>query len=196
MLPHGALGRVFAWLMDRLNTPAYRRAAAALDPMAGSSVLEIGFGTGGLAVRLAPRLGEGLLAGLDPSPLMVRQARRRLERLGLPVRIDLREGTDRSLNWPPQTFSHIAALHSFQFWEAPRETLARLRGLLEPGGHLLLILRFHGSRAPAWLPNPISRGGAELEGTLEALQEAGFTAVTQHPPVGRSAVLTARRERA
>lgn len=162
--------------------------------MAGSSVLEIGLGTGGLAVRLAPRLGEGLLAGLDSSPLMVRQ--RRLERLGLPVSIDLRECTDRSLNWLPRTFSHIAALHSFQFWEAPRETLARLRGLLGPGGQLLLILRFHGNRAPARLPRPISRSGAELEGMLEALQEADFTAVAQHPPVGKSAVLTARRERA
>ena len=195
MLPHGSVGWVFALLMDWLNTPTYRRAVEILDPVSGNSVLEIGFGTGGLATRLAPHLGEGLLAGVDPSPLMVSQARRRLERLDLPVRIELREGTDRSLDWPAATFSHIAALHSFQFWENPHATLHQLRELLKPGGCLLLILRFHGTRGSAWLPNPISRGGAELKGTLEALRGAGFLALTQHPTVGRSAVLTAHRDR-
>ena len=195
MLPHGRSGRVFAWLMDWLNRPAYRRAAALLDPAPGDSILEIGFGTGGLAARLAPRLGPGQLAGVDPSPLMVSQARRRLERLGLPVRIDLRQGTDADLDWPALSFSHVAALHSFQFWKAPERTLPRLWELLQPGGRLLLILRAHGSRAPPWLANPVSRSGAEVEGTVQALREAGFAEVARHAPVGRSVVITARRAR-
>ena len=195
MRPHGLVGRVFALLMERLNAPSYRRAVGLIDPQPGDAVLEIGFGTGGLAARLAPRLGNGLLAGVDPSPLMVHQARRRLERLGAPVRVDLREGTDRDLDWSTETFSHAAALHSFQFWDAPGKTLARVRELLKPGGRFLLVLRFHGTRSPAWLPNPLSRGGAEVESALAAMREAGFVDVKLQAPVGRSSVLTGARSR-
>jgi hypothetical protein len=87
----------------------------------------------------------------------------------------------------------VAALHSFQFWVEPHPRLLQIQDLLRPGGCLLLILRSHERRAPAWLPNPISRRGGEIEGTRQALRAAGFTEVAQHAPVGSSAVLVGYR---
>jgi ubiquinone/menaquinone biosynthesis C-methylase UbiE len=192
MHPSGVRGRLFAWLMERMNTAAYRRAAALIDPAPGDAVLEIGFGTGALLARLAPRLAGGLLAGVDPSLLMVRQARRRLSHEAGGLRLDLRQGDDRQLEgWPAGGFSQVAALHCFQFFRDPDTTLRECLRVLRPGGRLVLILRSHARRRPPWLPNPISRSADEVADTLEALTRAGYVRVTRHPDVGSSAVLTA-----
>lgn len=190
MYPHGLQGKLFATVMEGLNGPAYRCAASLIDP-AGRSVLEIGFGTGALLARLAERLPGGWLAGLDPSPLMVQWARRRLVRHAERIRVDLRQGSDQDIDWPAATFAHVAALHSFQFWASPELTLCRIRQVLRADGQLLLIVRSHARRRPQWLPNALSRSADEIGGLIEALQRAGFSTITRHSDVGTSAVLTA-----
>lgn len=191
MCPSGVPGMVLAVAMEWLNRPACRRAASLIEP-AGPGVLEIGFGTGALLSMLARGLQGGLFAGVDPSPLMVRWARRRLARVARQVHVDLRQGSDQDLDWPPASFAHVAALHSFQFWPRPQATLRRIRQLLRADGQLLLVLRSHSRPARLeWLPNPLSRSADEIAGTLAALESAGFRAMKRHSDVGSSAVLTA-----
>ncbi len=191
MHPSGIRGRLFAKLMEWLNAPAYERALALIDPAPEETILEIGFGTGALLLMLAARLSGGLLAGVDPSPLMVQQARKRLMRHYPSVRLDLRQGDDRAIDWPEGYFSHVAALHSFQFWSEPHATFRTIKGVLRPPGQLTLILRSHSRGGPEWLPNPISRTDDEILGTLDALDSAGYDHVTRHPNVGTSTVITA-----
>jgi len=191
MHPSGIRGRVFAKLMEWLNTPAYQRALALIDPAPDETLLEIGFGTGALLLMLAARLSGGLLAGIDPSALMVQLARERLTRHCPPVRFDLRQGNDRDIDWPQGYFSHVAALHSFQFWSEPHATLQKIKKVLRPDGQLTLILRSHSRGRPEWLPNVISRSEDEILETLEALDSAGYDRVTRHANVGSSAVITA-----
>src|SRR5262249_19029257 len=130
MHPAGLRGRLFARAMEWLNTPAYRRAVALIDVVPNDSILEIGFGTGALLAMLAPRISGGLLAGIDPSALMVERARRRLARFAQQVRLDLRQGSDREIAWPPASFRHVAALHCFQFWSEPEVTLRTIAKVL------------------------------------------------------------------
>jgi ubiquinone/menaquinone biosynthesis C-methylase UbiE len=191
MHPSGIRGRLFAKLMEWLNTPAYQRAVALIDPAPGDTVLEIGFGSGALLLMLAPHLSGGLLAGIDPSALMVQLARERLKRHRPPVRLDLRQGSDREIDWPVGYFSHVAALHSFQFWSEPHATLRKIKNVLRPDGQLTLILRSHSRRRPEWLPNAISRSEDEITGTLDALESAGYDHLTRSANVGSSAVITA-----
>jgi len=70
MHPSGIRGRVFAKLMEWLNTPAYQRPLALIDPAPDETLLEIGFGTGALLLMLAARLSDGLLAGILPACLL------------------------------------------------------------------------------------------------------------------------------
>lgn len=191
MRPHGATGRLFAVAMEWINTPAYRRAAELIGPGAEDRVLELGFGTGALLAMLAPRMAGGLLAGIDPSALMVRQTQARLARFAPLLRLDIRQGTDRDLSWPDAHFTHVAALHSFQFWADPDATLLRIGTLLRPSGRLLLVLRSHSRRSPDWLPNPVSRSADEVGATLAALRRAGFESPRRLENVGSSAVLEA-----
>ena len=106
---------------------------------------------------------------------MLDQARARLKKFNNKTTIDLRLGDDTSKFWPDLQFDAIVALHSFQFWENPAATLARLRRQLSTEGRLVIVLRRHDKRKPDWLPNPISRSADEVGGTKAALVTAGFS---------------------
>lgn len=80
----GPAGRVTAMVMARRNRAAEREAVDVLDPSPGASVLAIGIGPGLGVELLAERLGRGNIAGIDPSEVMVREARRRCRRLWIP----------------------------------------------------------------------------------------------------------------
>jgi len=192
MRPEGFAGRLFGVLMERLNRPAYARAAALLGPPRSARFLEIGFGTGGLVAMLLASDPSVRVAGVDPTPTMVRVASRRRDVATAYARTDLREGADTPLPWPDAHFHGVAALHCFQFWPDPSATAAEIARVLRPGGRLVLILRDHGERPPAWLPNPLCRSGEEVEQARALLAASGF-GVTLEPSVGSSAVLVATK---
>jgi len=177
MRPDGLLGRPFAWLMERMNRQAYQATLKILRPKRGDALLEIGFGTGAFLELAIREIGEGTVCGVDPSPLMVAMASNRLKAFEQRIQLDIREGDDRALGWSDESFDRIVALHSFQFWSDPRVSISKTYDLLKPGGMLCLALRHHGKRAPDWLPNPLSRSGAELPSTLKLLNEVGFARV-------------------
>jgi SAM-dependent methyltransferase len=171
MRPRGRTGRIFGWLMRRLNRPAYRWTVDQLRATQPKSLLEIGFGTGDLLSLAAKRLKLSRMAGVDPSELMLETAQKRLRRFRKKAAIDLKLGDDAALPMEGP-FDAIAALHSFQFWTHPGTTLAHIRSLLAPNGRFILVLRLHGKRKTA--PNPLSRGGDEVSQAIAAAQAAGF----------------------
>jgi SAM-dependent methyltransferase len=177
MRPSGRVGRIFGWVMARLNAPAYRWTVAQLAPIAPKSFLEIGFGTGHL-LKLAIRTFKlERAAGVDPSELMVETAKKRLRRAAKKIALDVAQGDDTAL--PGGSFDAVAALHSFQFWSDPDAALTRIRAHLAPGGRFVLVLRMHeGRKAPKWLPNPLSRSGNEIAQACAALERSGFAVVS------------------
>ncbi|HEY1632178.1 MAG TPA: class I SAM-dependent methyltransferase [Rhizomicrobium sp.] len=171
MRPHGRVGRIFGWLMGRLNKPAYRWTLAQIGKP--RSVLEIGFGTGHLLKMIARQRKPARIVGVDPSELMVETAAKRLKPFRKKIEIDLKRGDDTAL--PAQgPFDAIAALHSFQFWEHPGTTLAHIHALLAPEGRFVMVLRVH-PRGRKDIPNPLSRTGNEVGQAIAAAQQAGFT---------------------
>jgi len=169
--PRGRIGRVFGWLMARLNKPAYHWTVEQLRSVKPKSYLEIGFGTGHLEKLVAKKLKPEKLAGVDPSPLMVETAQKKLRRFRKKMKVELLEGDDTRLP-KDGPYDAITALHSFQFWTHPGTTLAEIRSLLAPGGKFVMVLRLHGKRSKA--PNPLSRNGDEVSQACKALQDAGF----------------------
>lgn len=149
-------------------------ALAALQLAPGNALLDIGFGTGAFLENAACQMKYGSIAGVDPEPAMVRMAQSRLKPFESSFNIHLICGDDRELPWPDDSFDHIAAIHSFQFWEEPASSLAKLKALLHSDGILCLALRKYGARPPEWLPNPLSRQSDETAQTLIYLEQAGF----------------------
>jgi ubiquinone/menaquinone biosynthesis C-methylase UbiE len=191
MRPRGLAGRLFSIVMEAMNERAYARAVEAIAPSPGWRILEIGFGTGRLAELLVRSAPFVKVAGVDPTPDMVRRARGRPISRVMGGRMDLREGSAEDLPWPDRSFDATVAAHSFQFWSDPEESLRTIARKLEPGGRLVLVLRDHARGAPEWLPNPLSRSGDETGSTKALLAQLGYQDVAEGASAGSSRIVIA-----
>jgi ubiquinone/menaquinone biosynthesis C-methylase UbiE len=113
-------------------------ALAGLKP--GDSVLDLGTGTGMLAIPFA-RLGLRVTA-LDPEPAMLAAARSAAQASG--VAVDFREGGSEDLTPDMGPFDLVAMGRSFH-WMDRAATLAMLDRIVKPGGGVAL---FHDAHPP------------------------------------------------
>jgi demethylmenaquinone methyltransferase/2-methoxy-6-polyprenyl-1,4-benzoquinol methylase/phosphoethanolamine N-methyltransferase len=162
--------------------PAMRERTIALANLVpGESVLEVGCGTGEIAMRAKARSGpRGFVAGIDPSPEMIAAARQKAARANLDI--DYRVAGVEALPFADATFDVV--LSSLMMHHLPEDlkprALAEIRRVLKPGGRLLIIdFKKPSSRLgrlqPVWLVHRrMSSDVRELPGLLEA---AGFAAV-------------------
>jgi SAM-dependent methyltransferase len=190
--PAGLMGKLFGKLMEWTNVDAYRKAIEALAPLSHERFLELGFGTGRFAEMLLLASSDTFVAGLDPTPTMVKVAIDRLAALGLSDRTDLKEGTDESLPWADNRFDAVIAIHCFQFWPDPDRSIEEISRVLKPNGRIVLVFRDHSGRAPDWLPNPLSLSGREVELAMELLEKHGYVPV-ELVAAGRSRIVRADR---
>ena len=112
----------------------------------GHRVLEIGCGTGNLAL-LAKRLHpDAEVVGLDPDPKALTRARRKAARKALPVRLDI--GFAQELPYPDASFDRVLSALMFHHLgpDEKEKALREVRRVLKPGGSLHL-LDFGGAKA-------------------------------------------------
>lgn len=75
--PRGLAGRVGAMIMGRATKQRNQWTISLLDLHPETHILEVGFGPGALIQEIATQVPDGSIAGIDASPLMVKQATRR-----------------------------------------------------------------------------------------------------------------------
>ncbi len=171
-----------------LPVPEYRQRLLTLVPE-GVAVLEIGIGTGGLLTELAERASQ--LIGVDHSPAMLEEARRRLTDKGVSG-VELRLGEMSHLPLPDASVGCVVANMVLHHAADPAAVLTEIRRVLTPGGILLLADLARHEREAAreqladqWL-------GFEENELREWLKLAGFTIVTIeqiHADAGQEPVL-------
>ncbi len=154
----------------------HRRLAlqAAVEP--GHRVLEIGCGTGNLALRVQRMHPAADVVGLDPDPLALARARRKAERAGLPVRWD--PGTGGDLPYPDESLDRVLSAFMFHHLDEAekRRTLAEVRRVLRPGGqlHLVDFGGHHGGVFGRWVHrSEVLRDNAG-DGIPDRMREAGL----------------------
>jgi SAM-dependent methyltransferase len=130
--------------MNAINVLMNRVAFEHLGAGPADRVLEIGFGPGSLLDQLLAR--SSCLAGLDLSPTMVKEARRRL---GSRVRACC--GSALALPFIDRTFTKICTVNTVYFWEDPRQAFTECRRVLSPDGALVVCFNAHHELArEAW----------------------------------------------
>lgn len=156
-----------------LPVPEYRQRLLELVPE-GGTVLEIGIGTGRLLTELAARSSR--VIGVDHSPAMLEEARRRLADGGLGG-IELRLGEMTHLPLPDASVGSVVANMVLHHAADPPAVLAEIRRVLAPGGMLLVADLARHEREAAreqladqWL-------GFEEDELSEWLTAAGFSSI-------------------
>lgn len=110
-------------------------------------VLDVGCGTGSLAIRLAPFAEQ--VVGLDLSAEMVRIAREKTVTLAAP-NVSFKIGTlDRVAPFEPASFDGITAYSLLHLVKDRRHTLAQVYELLRPGG---FFVSSTACLAGSWIP--------------------------------------------
>ncbi|MDX1662243.1 MAG: class I SAM-dependent methyltransferase [Candidatus Promineifilaceae bacterium] len=125
-----------SWVVSLGEWRAWQRAA--LPFVAGERVLEIAHGPGHMLLALA-RSGYHVV-GLDLSPHMGRQARRRLSRAGFSLR--LVRGTAQALPFAGGSFDTVVSTFPTAFILEPA-TIAAVYRVLQPGGRLVVVPEGH-----------------------------------------------------
>ena len=123
-------------------------------PQATGRVLEIGIGTG-LNLAFYDRAKVERLVGIDPATEMHALARKRSQRLGLPV--ELLQLSAEELPVQSGSFDTVICTYTLCSVSSPDQALREMRRVLRPGGKLLFAE--HGLAPDA----PVAKWQARLE---------------------------------
>jgi ubiquinone/menaquinone biosynthesis C-methylase UbiE len=121
---------------------AQRLALDLLDLRPAESVLEVGFGTGHVLRQLAETAGrDGVVAGIDLAPGMVRVTGSRLAARPLPRTPDLVEGDAVHLPFARAAFDAVFSSFVLELFDTPLipQVLAECRRVLRPGGRIAVV---------------------------------------------------------
>ena len=179
--PTGAGGHVAGWIMSHRssNVTRSRWAVDLLDVGPGERVLELGCGPGVALAALADRAVDGVVVGVDRSPVMIEQASRRNRAAVDAGRVllacapveDLLPADAAGAPAPPpfdQPFDAVLAVNNVAFWTEPIVRLAALRERMSSDGRIAIVSQ---PRCPGADASTTAAAADEL---AELLDVAGY----------------------
>ena len=130
-----------AWLLLRGREGDFREKVLDLArPKAGESILDVGCGTGTLAIAAKRRVGPATsVQGIDASPEMISRAGAKARKAGLDILF--RNESIETLSFPDGQFDLV--LSTLMLHHLPRKLreqgVREMRRVLKPGGRLLVV---------------------------------------------------------
>lgn len=140
----------------------------------GEQVLDVGCGTGTLAVEAAHRTGhQGRVAGIDPGIQQIARARAKAARRRLSIEFQV--GVIEQLPYAAQTFDVVFSTLMMHHLPAPlkRQGLAEIARVLKAGGRVVIV-DFKHKQERAGQATRFHAGGSRVEDLEALLREAGF----------------------
>jgi len=154
-----------------------QRAVTLARVQPGEQVLDVGCGTGTLALEVQRRVGRaGRVAGIDPSPEQIARARSKAARRNLPIEFQI--GVIEQLAFPDQTFDVVFSTLMMHHLPAglKRQGFAEIARVLKPGGRLVIadFKRKQERQGPA---ARFHAGGSSMQDLVAIVSDAGFSKV-------------------
>lgn len=190
--PTGAAGHVAGWVMGRRssNVARNRWAVDLLDVQPTERVIEVGCGPGVAIFALAARADQGLVIGVDHSPVVLAQAARRNKTAIGTGRVCLVNAPVERLPMLTGPFDAALAVNTVGMWPDPPGRLADLGRLLRPGGRIALVSQ---PRCPGATAATTAAAADELASLLvrAGFEQQRVETLELQPPV--ACVLATRR---
>jgi ubiquinone/menaquinone biosynthesis C-methylase UbiE len=146
---------------------------ARLQP--GDAVLDVGCGTGTLAMEVARRVGRaGRVAGVDPGTQQIARASLKAARRNVPIEFQI--GVIEQLPFPDQTFDVVFSTLMMHHLPASlkRQGLAEIARVLKPGGRLV-IADFKRKQERQGKAARFHAGGSSIQDLAALVKDAGFS---------------------
>lgn len=143
----------------------------------GDKVLDVGCGTGTLAIEVQQIVGEmGRVFGVDPGTQQIARARSKAARRNLPV--DFQVGVIEHLTFPDQTFNVV--LSTIMMHHLPddlkRRGLSEIARVLKPGGRLV-VADFQRPEERQDQSTRFGARGSDIQDLAALVRDAGFSQV-------------------
>jgi SAM-dependent methyltransferase len=173
--PEGALGRLVGRVMAWENARANALVVEVLEIGRHDAVLEVGGGPGVAVAAALARAPRGRVAAVDPSAVMVAQARRRNRRAVRAGRAEIVPGRAEALPFEAGRFTHALSVNAIAHWDDIPTGLRELYRVLIPDGRLALAFRAQRSSGSR---DPHAHGAteADIQALSARLLDAGFAA--------------------
>ena len=182
--PEGEAGRAMLARMNESHAHLVDWGLARIELHAGDTVLDIGWGGGNTLARIAERVTEGHLVGIDYAETSVEASRAFNAALIGPGRMEILHGSVESLPFEDGHFDEVVTVESFYFWPNPEECLKEVARVVKKGGTFLLLAEIYERND---LPESIREKIAGYQLTNPTPEEferlfraAGFAAVETH----------------
>jgi ubiquinone/menaquinone biosynthesis C-methylase UbiE len=150
----------------------------------GQNVLDLGCGTGTLAIMIKQSNPEAMVTGLDGDPKVLEIARSKAVRAGLNLKLD--QGMAYQLPYPDSSFDRVLSSLVFHHLESDdkRKTMREVYRILRPGGEFYLLdlgrpHKMYGHILSIW-DRWLELAGDNVRGLLpEMMRDAGFELVEE-----------------
>ncbi len=170
------------WFIDtfmfRGQVRELRQRTATLARMQpGDAVLDVGCGTGTLAMEVARRVGTaGRVAGVDPGTEQIALARAKAARRHVPIEFQI--GVIEQIPFPDQTFDVVLSTLMMHHLPAglKRQGLAEIARVLKPGGRLV-IADFKRKKERQGQAARFHAGGSSIQELAAIVSDTGFSQV-------------------
>nr|BBH93550.1 demethylmenaquinone methyltransferase [Thermogemmatispora argillosa] len=131
------LNRLMSFGLDR-RWRAFAARCLALGP--GEVGLDLGAGTADLSIAVIRQAGPGArMIGMDITPEMLELGRRKLARLGLQDRIELRVGDAEHIDLPDNSVDGCCSAFMMRNVTDLRQTLREMLRVVRPGGRMVCL---------------------------------------------------------
>jgi SAM-dependent methyltransferase len=173
---------------SRLLVPGYLDFAGVRD---GQRILDVGTGTGAVALGIAARTSSAEIVGIDPSEAFLAAGRK--QAAASRVRFEL--GDAQAMPFPDASFDQALSLLVLNFVKNPEKAIAEMQRVTRPGGTVsgcvwdynegMQMARFFWDEAVALDPSMAPKDQRNMkfarQGELgDAWRTAGLTAVKEH----------------
>jgi arsenite methyltransferase len=137
--PSGIVGKyILLPFLNRVNALINALAIEQMNLSPQDTVLEVGFGGGGLIARLVRMVEQGKVTGIDFSPEAVALCTKKFAEYIEAGKVALQCADVEDLPFASDTFTRACTVNTIYFWRSPRVVLSQLHRVLKPGGMLVV----------------------------------------------------------